>query len=220
MDRRFFLGSLGASAVGLAASSPVLAQDRGRAVTQWEIGPVIRGRNYSVGMPPHPRNVSDGEWAFDFPGSRRSDGHVHALTRATGPLDRARGLRLRYRVDGTRDARIVPQEFPDREPLVTLFIQRRGDNWRADRTTQHYRWYSPPTSASVLRMGEGGETVMFEDNWKSVMTDNRHAAPREWLDSLRNAERIGFTFGSRGGRSHGVFATAPARFTLLDFSVI
>ena len=105
-------------------------------VREWEIGPRIRGRNYSLGMPFHPKAADDG-WFFDFPGPRRADGHVHYLTRRTAPLDTARGLRLRYRIDAAPHTRFVPQESPDREATLSLFIQRAGDDWLARNGTQH-----------------------------------------------------------------------------------
>ena len=43
--------------------------------------------------------------------------------------------------------------------------------------------------------------------------------PRDFRAALAGAERVGFVFGSESGRGHGVYATGPARFTLLDFRV-
>lgn len=216
MQRRQFLLSTAALAC-VAGSAPLRAQRR--PYHRWEIGPVIRGRNYSVGMPLHPEPAPDG-WFFDFPGPRRSDGHVHYVTRRTGPLDEARGLRLRYRIDARPGTRFVPQEYPDRTAILSLYIQRAGDDWLARGGTQFHRWYSPQDRVVPIEPGEHELTILFEENWISVMGSDHERSPEAFVDALADAARIGFTLGSDGGRGHGVFATAPARFTVLEFRVL
>ena len=217
MKRRQFLGAAGATAAAYTAA-PVLAQRGPAPVREWEIGPVIRGRNYSQGMPLHPTGDRD-QWYFDFPGPRRSDGHVHYLTTRTGSLQGARGMRLRYRIDARPGARFVPQETPDQRASLSLFLQTAGDDWSGRRGQEFSRWYSPRQRPFMLRPGEFEAEVMFDEDWISVMGQPRRNAPREFERALANAERIGFTFGSRTRRGHGVFATAPARFTMLEFGV-
>lgn len=218
MIRRQFLASGTALGATLAFPSTLVAR-AGEWVREWEIGPVIRGRNYSVNMPPHPLESAEG-WYFDFPGPRRADGHVHYVTRATGPLDQARGIRLRYRIDARPGTRFVSQEYPDREPWLSLYIQRRGDDWAARGRTRYHRWYSPDSRVVPLEPGEHELTIMFEENWISVMGSDHERSPREFAAALAEAGRIGFTLGTHGGRGHGIYATAPARFTVLDFSVL
>lgn len=218
MKRRNFLLSGPAFGAMFAVPSALGARERGW-VREWEIGPLIRGRNYSINMPPHPLQSEEG-WYFDFPGPRRSDGHVHYVTRATAPLDRARGIRLRYRIDARPGTRFVSQEYPDREPLLSLYIQREGDDWRAAGPTRFHRWYSPDSRVVPLQPGEHEVTILFDENWISVMGSDHERSPREFAAALADAARIGFTLGTQGGRGHGVYATAPARFTVLDFSVI
>lgn len=216
MNRRQFLASTAATAC-IAGTVPALA--RREPWVEWEIGPVVRGRNYSVGMPLHPAPLREG-WFFDFPGPRRSDGHVHYVTRNTGPLDNARGLRLRYRIDARPGTRFVPQEYADRTAILSLYLQRAGDDWLARRGTQFHRWYSPHDRVVAIEPGEHELIILFEENWISVMGSDHQQSPRAFADALANAARIGFTLGSDGGRGHGVFATGPARFTLLEFAVI
>ena len=216
MDRRHFMTS-GAAFMGMAGISSARAGDG--LDRSWEIGPVIRGRNYSVGMPLHPAALNAG-WYFDFPAPSRSEGHVHYVTRRTGPLVGARGLRLHYRIDAPQRTRFVPQEHPDRQGLLSLFIQRKRDNWLARGRTRFHRWYSPNSRVMPLERGEHELTILFDENWISVMGSDRQRSPREFEEALADAARIGFTFGSNGGRGHGVYATAPARFTLLAFTVL
>lgn len=218
MNRRHFLASAGGAAIAVSAM-PAFAQQGGGPVYDWEIGPVIRGRNYSEGMPRHPTAAGRG-WYFDFPGPRRRNGHVHYLTRATGPVDRARGIHLRYRIDAARGARFVPQQHPDLPGTLALYIQQAGDDWNGRGRTEFSRWYSPSSRLVELSPGEHELIVMFDENWRSVMGSNRQRNPRQFRTALANAARIGFVFGSRQAYGHGVFATAPARFTLLEFSLI
>lgn len=220
MNRRHFLAGTGCAAIAAAAvPSAVIAQGYDEFAVDWTIGPVIRGRNYSVGMPPHPTAQGRG-WFFDFPGPDASNGHVHYVTRQTGSLAGARGIRVRYRIDARRGARFVPQENPDMPGTMSIYLQADGDDWRGRGRSAFARWYSPNESYIYLEPGEHEHTVWFNENWISVMGSNRQANPREFDAMLANAGVIGLTFGSTMFRGHGVFATQPARFTLIDFQVI
>ncbi|HLL30420.1 MAG TPA: hypothetical protein VK403_05440, partial [Allosphingosinicella sp.] len=50
-------GAEASAQTAVAASSP----------QAWTIGPIIRGRNHSVGMPLHPTARRGGGWYFDIP---------------------------------------------------------------------------------------------------------------------------------------------------------
>ncbi|WP_271078553.1 hypothetical protein [Aurantiacibacter sp. MUD61] len=220
MNRRHFLASTGSAAIALGvAPSLALAQGGRGYAYDWEIGPVIRGRNYSVGMPPHPAVTGDG-WYFDFPGPRRRDGHVHYITRQSGPLDRARGIRIRFRIDARGGARFVPQEHPNLPAMLSLYLQENEDDWSGRGRGEFSRWYSPTDALIELTPGVHEATVMFDENWISVMGSNRNRNPREFSDMLARVGTVGMTFGSVRARGHGVYATAPARFELLDFDII
>ncbi|RPF72241.1 hypothetical protein [Aurantiacibacter spongiae] len=230
MDRRFFMTAATGSALAATGSlfvprQPAAAQDRRQPesrfdmVREWEIGPVIRGRNYSQGMPPHPFAVRGG-WFFEFPGPTARDGHVHYLTTSANGLGGARGLRMRYRIDAAPGARFIPQENPREPATLSLYVQRDGDDWsgRGDRAAA--RWYSPDPAMQRLEPGEHEVRVMFDEDWKGVMGQSSHRASRQFADTLARAGRMGFTLGSAHGRGHGVFSTAPARMLVRDFSVI
>lgn len=218
MLRRDFLLS-GAALAVVGAAAPVAAQVTNSAARLWQIGPLIRRRNYSVNMPRNPTNSAEG-WYFDFPGPTRDDGHVHYLTRLADPINRNRGIRLRYRIDARDGARFVPQEYADRPALLSLYIQRANDDWRGRGRTEFHRWYSPHDRVVRLEPGEHELTVLFSENWISVMGSDRVRSPEQFAEALADPGRIGFTFGSDRGRGHGIFATAPARFTVLEFAVI
>jgi hypothetical protein len=183
----------------------------------WEIGPMVRGRNYSVGMPAHPRPGPRGSLVMDFPTA--GSGEVDALTTAVGPLAGARQVTLRYRVEAARGTRFVAVEAPDQPATVSLYFQQAGDNWSARGRYASYRWYSPGHAVVPLTPGEHTVTVRFNEDWTNVNGQSHQAVPAGFDGALRNTARIGLAFGSAGLRSHGVYATGPARFTLLSLDI-
>lgn len=194
--------------IGLAALVAVLLSKRKRKAptkTGWHIGPVIGGMSYSPGMPARPTPQGAG-WYFDFPTEPTS--HVHYV-QWFSPPPLSGSIRVRLAVTG---GGFVPQEYPDRPALVSLIIQRRGDNWQADTNTVSYRWFS--RQSQVLEPGEYELTVPLDvSEWGDVY--NVQDAAR-FAETLREVESIGLVFGSDGGRGHGVYATGPSRFTLLE----
>ncbi len=202
-----------ASALGSIAIAAVpLAQ-------QWEIGPIIRGKNYSVGMPLQPVATSTG-WYFDFPYNSRADGHVHYVTFAPGSLAGKSQIVVRYKVTAAQGTRFVPQEHPELPGAVSLFFQRRGDTWSATGRYEHYRWYAPNQAVQNIAPGVHQMTVSLRDpEWISVFGKNPSENPAAYAAALRDTDRLGLVFGSTSARGHGVFATAPARFELLSFVV-
>lgn len=197
---------------------PALAGDVPPAAA-WRIGPVIDGRNYSQGMPPRPSPSPEG-WHFDFPHPDARAGHVHYLTFDPGSLREARELRLHYRIEAAPGVRFVPQEFPQHEAILSLYFQRRGDDWRARGEKEYYRWYAPAAAVVPLERGEHVVTVPLEDEWISVYGKPRSEAPRAFAAALAEAGSVGFVLGSAGGRGHGVYATGPARMIVLDFAIV
>lgn len=205
------LGLAAVASAALAATPPA---------SHWEIGPIIRGKNYSVGMPLQPTPTRNG-WTFDFPYDSRADGHVHYVTFTPGPLTGKSRIVVRYRVESAPGTRFVPQEQPHLPGTVSLFLQRRGDNWSAKGRYAFYRWYAPAHTVQQISRGVHQMTVALDDpQWVAVVgginpSDSRGA----FIDALEYVDRVGLVFGSTSARGHGVFATAPARFELLSFSI-
>lgn len=193
--------------------SPV-ALAGGPSAQEWSIGPIIKGRNYSVGMPLTMFETRAGP-AFDFPYPTAAQGHVHYVTTPARSLDGASRITVRYRIDARPGTRFYQQENPSAPGMLSLYFQRVGDRWTT--RTPHYRWYAP----SNLPLSPGTHTVSIslDQSWTSMMGRSSHDLPRDFEMALRDADRIGFTFGGNHGLGHGVFATGPARFTLLDFRV-
>lgn len=180
----------------------------------WLIGPIIKGRNYSVGMP-YTMDESPAGPTFNFPSVRT--GHVHYVTLHTGPLDGAREIVLRYSIDASPNARFVAQEDGS-AGTFGLAIHRAGDNWTAKGRYEAYRWYSP----STLTLSPGVHTLkvsLDDPNWRGVLSSKSGTNIKGFVSALVNAESVSMTFGGNSGRGHGVYATEPAKFTLLDFRI-
>ena len=200
--------SAAALPVAVAALPPAAA---------WEIGPSIRGRNYSVGMPAQPSPARGGGVTFDFPVAGR--GQVDAMITSVGPLAGARQITMRYRIDAARGTRFVADESPSEPATVSLYFQRRGDNWSARGRYGSYRWYVPPRAVIPLAPGVHTVTVRFDEPWGNVNGVPNSQDPAGYQAALEDSARLGVAFGSSGLRSHGVYATGPARFTLLALDI-
>lgn len=182
---------------------------------EWEIGPEIRGRNYSVNMPAKPAVTRHGEATFEFP----QHGEVDALTTTIGPLAGARQITFRYRVETAGGAQLVSSETPNQIPTVSLYFQQDGDNWSARGRYESYRWYVPSRAVIPLTPGEHSVTVRFNETWTNVKGISNTQDPQGFASALKNTKQIGIAFGTSSARSHGVYATGPARFTLLGLDI-
>lgn len=209
----FTFAALSLAALGAPLSAGPSARD-------WEIGPIIRGQNYSLNMPLTPTPTERG-WAFDFPYATKANGHVHYVTFNPGSLAEATRIKVRYRVQARPGTRFVPQEHPNLPGTVSLFFQRRGDNWSAKGRYALYRWYAPAHSVQEIVPGVHEMTVNLNDPlWGSVVGGMKAVDhPDAFNAALINAGSVGLVFGSTSARGHGVYATAPARFHLLDFDI-
>lgn len=205
--------ALAATAAALLATA---AFGAGPAAEEWEIGPIIRGKNYSYRMPLRPEATRAGP-SFEVPGPSKADGHVHYLTVPTRPLEGARRITLTYRIDAPPGTRFIAQESPQFPATLSLYFQRAGDSW----TTRQpdWRWYAPTNRTMPLRPGKHTVSIGLDEDWIAMTGPSAHSNPRGFAAALAQTKRVGFTFGSEGGRGHGVYATAPARFTILDFRV-
>ncbi|MDZ3830588.1 MAG: hypothetical protein U0S50_02075 [Sphingopyxis sp.] len=209
-------------AIAVAVSAVVLVPTATQAqrAADWVIGPIIRGKNYSQGMPLQPRPARQG-WRFDFPAPDRDAGHVHYVTFHPGSLAGKSRIVARYRIDAPPGTRFVPQESPDLPATLSLYFQRRGDNWGAKGRYQYYRWYAPSATMQKIAPGEYRVEVRFDDpDWISVLGRKAADAPDAFRAAMTETDQVGLVFGSASARGHGVFATRPARFTLLDFDIL
>ena len=217
MKKSLLALTIGAAAVLTTLSPPDIAAAAGPAAEAWSIGPVIRGRNYSVGVPRTLQAGRDGP-SFDFPYPSRAAGHVHAVTVPTGSLAGAKRIILTYRIDAAPGVQFFGQENGG-PGWLSLFFQQRGDNWSAKGRYETYRWYSPNERIETLKPGQHTVSIGLNEEWNAVVGWKRSGNPAGFETALANASNVGFVFGSASGLGHGVYATGPAKFTIVDFRV-
>jgi len=182
----------------------------------WEIGPVIRGRNHSRGAAPRPSPGPGGGWHIDLP---RAPGSVHYVTFRHGPLAGRSRIVMRYRVEADRGVRIAPATVPGAPSIITLYFQRRGDDWSARGRFEAYRWYATFASHSPIASGEHEMVAPLDADWTAVLTSSARGDPAAFRAALADADRVGFVLGGGDGYGHGVFATGRARLIVTDFRV-
>lgn len=188
----------------------------GPAASEWSIGPIIKGRNYSVNMPRTMQDTRDGP-SFDFPYPSAANGHVHYVTVPVQSLEGAKRITLTYRIDAKPGTRFLEQENPAGPATLSLYFQRAGDRWSA--RTPHHRWYSPAGRDLPLNPGTHTVSISLAEPWIAMMGGDASSLPQAFDAAIRDTAQVGFTFGGNSGRGHGVFATAPARFTVLSFRI-
>lgn len=200
--------------VATALPAPLAAMPGAEA---WEIGPMVRGRSYSVGMPANPRPAAKGALVFDFP--LEGSGQIDAMTTTTGPLAGAQRITLRYRVEAAPRTRFIADENPAEPATVSLYFQQHNDPWSAKGRYGSYRWYAPSRAVVPLAPGIYTMTVRLDEMWTNVNGQPALNEPNGFYGALENTSRVGLAFGSASRRSHGVYTTGPARFTLLSFDI-
>jgi hypothetical protein len=177
----------------------------------WSAGPVINGQNYSVGV--KLIDNFDGTSEFQFPGL---GGHVNYITKPYGSLASATRIRMTYRIEIEGDGKLVPKCCPNSLAQgPTIYFATKDNDWRKD----GQRWWATFDAKTPMVAGTYEVVAPFTSRWTSVLnmdSDDNHA---EFAEALRNADRIGFTFGGGDGFGHGVYATTPAKFTMLEFKV-
>lgn len=178
----------------------------------WEIGPIISGTNYSVGMPMSPTQTSDG-WTFDFP---LGPGSVHYVTFPFGSLAGKTRVIMDYRIEADPGVQIVPvccSSSPGIGP--TLYFQQQGDDWNTDGG----RWWATFNTKMPIEPGEYELNIPLDGPWTSVLTMTAQSNPQQFAAAKINAARVGFTLGGGDGYGHGVYATGRARLVVTKFRV-
>lgn len=194
-----------ALSITLAASAltPSIAQSG----PGWSVGPEVRGRNYSRGV--ELERAQRGLWQVTIMPGAELDG----VTAPRGPI--AGSIKLRYRVSG---GGLTASDASGATPILSLYVQRAGDDWSARGRFSTYRWYS--TTPLPLTPGEHSIVVpLTPDRWHSVTGAGAKDLPREFFDALASRGVLGVGFGSWDGRMHGVQARAPVKFEMISFDV-
>jgi len=216
-----FRGAIAIAPFILAAAvvgTPVHAQSVSAASdpSLWVIGPIIGRRNYSVGMPLHPAPYRGGGLQIDLP---NAPGSVHYVTFRHGSLAGKRRIRMRYRVEAERGARIVASSDRNSAGIITPYFQRSGDDWRGRGATETYRWYAT-FSTKVLAPGEYEIVAPLSGRWTAVQTSNAFGAAQAFREAMANADQVGFVLGGGDGFGHGAHVEGGrARLIVTDFRV-
>jgi hypothetical protein len=184
----------------------------------WEIGPVVDGKNYSVGLPLRPGATLDG-WMFAFPQPRVENGHVHYVTaRARERFTGRTAVRMRFRIEAEEGVEFRGKSCPEGPTGVTLYLQRRGDDW----STDGWRWWATFATQTPIEPNKSYEIAApLAGPWTSVQTlgVSTPEGARAFAATLDDPGRVGFTFLDCTGYGHGAYATGPARMVVTYFAV-
>lgn len=209
------------SACTLVAMEPCVAAGQTRSTASamnpnaWVIGPMIRGRSYSRGMPLHPSPGPGRAWHIDLP---QAPGSVHAVTFRHGSLAGKRRIVMRYRIEAAPGVQILSRTAPVGTGLITPYFQRAGDNWSARGRYEAYRWYGTFATKQAVP-GEHVIIAPLNGNWTAVERSSALTNPAGFADAVANADQVGFVLGGGAGYGKGVYATGPARLVITDFRV-
>ncbi len=200
---------------GLPGETSAGSQANYTSPSEWVIGPIIRGRNYSREMPLHPAPNARGGFQIDLP---QAPGSVHYVTFPHGSLTGKSRIVMRYRIETDRGVRIVPRNYPQWTARITPYFQRRGDNWTGRGRFETYRWYATFMS-QLITPGEHQIVAPLNANWTAVETSSARSHPVEFREAIADADQVGFVLGGGDGYGHGAYATGRARLIVTAFRV-
>jgi len=182
----------------------------------WVIGPIIRGRNYSKGMPLHPTPRRGGGFEIELP---RAPGSAHYVTFRHGSLLGKRRISMRYRIEAEPGARVVATSIPKFPGLITPFFQRSGDNWGGKGRFETYRWFATFATREI-QPGAYAIVAPLNARWTAIETSNAFDAPAAFRDAVANADQVGFVLGGGDGYSHGVHVVGGrARLVVTEYRI-
>jgi hypothetical protein len=183
--------------------------------SDWVIGPIIKGRNYSVRMPLHPMPMRNGAFYIDLP---RHPASVHYVTFPHGSLAGKSRIVMRYRIVADPGVQFHASTDPGSPGIITPFFQRAGDNWTARGPYEAFRWYGT-FATKPLATGEHVIVAPLNAKWTAVQTSNAYTNSAGFRDAVANADQVGFVLGGGTGYGHGAYATGRARLIVTRFSV-
>lgn len=177
----------------------------------WEVGPILSGKNYSAGVALHP-SAQAGGLAIDLP---LAGGHAGYVTFRHGSLTGKSRIVLRYRVEMEPGVAIVPKCCAGLPSAITVYFQRRGDDW----STDGWRWWFTSGTVSPITAGTFEIIAPLSGHWTSVEREDSEIDRASFAAAVADADRVGFTLGGGDGYGHGVYATGPARIVITGFEV-
>jgi hypothetical protein len=163
--------------------------------------------DWSPGMPAAPDPSPGGGWRIDFPIT--GHGSLHYVTTAYhGP---AGGMvTATLRVD--RDPGVTFVADDGGRPAITLYLQRRGDDWHS----AGFRWWCPAGRYQLDQAGERTISCPLDPAaWTGI---DGKANPAAFTAALGDLENVGLTFGGTFF-GHGVSSSGRARVSLFDYTL-
>jgi hypothetical protein len=179
----------------------------------WQLGPIINGKNYSVGTDWYPA-TGNFTWPVAQKGlPREQTPGPHYLTKPCSGIQ-GRSIRVSYTVtgDGKFFGSVGGQS--DFVYLCVFFRVIPGDNWGG---IDGFRWWSE-TQFPITPGSHTIEVALSHPAWVSVMGKG---TPDLFTNAMMTAGEIGVTFGNDEGRGHGVSSeTGNSAFVLESFEVV
>ncbi len=202
-------GAMSASIAAPAAAAPPPP-------VSWTVGPVIAGRSYSHEVPPRAIAGPGRSWWVPIPGR---SGSLNALTMTARPLSGARRIVLTYRIEAGPGVTVSARSVPGAPALVTLYLQRRGDDWSARGPYEAYRWYASFATQTITPNVTRTIVAPLTGNWTAVERSSARTSPAAFRAALADPQVVGFVLGGGDGLGHGIVADGPARLVVTDFRI-
>jgi hypothetical protein len=175
------------------------------------------------GLSPVP-NPIDGSPQYEEP-----DGHFHYCTTNTPIPPGAKGMDVTFRIEAAETAEVRPRTGPSLPSMISLYTQRRGEDFSGTGEKVYFRWFTEPTL--IWQEGHGwhnrGEFTIsvpfdvdhwFEEDSENAGIPNDPARRRQFFAAmLSDCQLIGFVCGGGDGKGHGIFAhNGPVRLVLVS----
>ena len=169
---------------------------------------IISAPTWMIEQPQPPRTLDGELWTIDIP----QVGSVNYVTRPAPVLTDKKRIDIKIKFEGRALAR-----NSNGKAKLTLYMQRKGDDWSAQGPMAGYRFYG--ANSLYLQPGElefGAE--LAPGNWRNVYGQQDEAAFRALL---ADPARIGFVLGDpgTGNTGHGIYGDPSAKITLRQFMV-
>lgn len=185
----------------------------------WEIGPINdRLYNWSDGYdPPVPDPHPEG-WQIEISPTKQP----HYLTYRHGPLTGQTRMRLKFRAEAAPGVIIHGAGEPDHPSHISLYFECPDEDGSRNLSDEGRRWWATFPGAWFYPFNgpiEHEIIAPLDGNWSSVMVATAHVYPDLFEKAKREADRVGFTFGSFTGYGHGAAATGSVKFIVTEFAV-
>ena len=173
------------------------------------LGPIINGENHTSGAVFGSAGSALG--GFSFPQPDWAAGNVHYLTKRPTTKPRLGRMRARFTITAEDYVRFI-NDYGS-AATVSLYFQRRGDNWSSEGKYEAYRWYG-----ATIPLAIGTYTLESDGKWGAVNTSHNDDNLPAFLAALKGVGRFGLVFGGGSGQGHGACATGPAEFILHELT--